>query len=98
MGDDYFQNPFLSSSFIGKRIKLSYTRALVQAVLKGDLGNLPFRKESYFGLDIPVFSVGKVPMDILDPKNNWEDKEAYDTTAKKLLMAFEKNYADMKVV
>ena len=83
---------------VGKRIKLSYTRALVQAVLSGDLGNLPFKKESYFDLNIPVFSVGQVPLDILDPKNSWEDKEAYDATAKKLLMAFEKNYADMKIV
>ena len=83
---------------VGQRIKLSYTRALVQAVLKGDLGNLPFRKESYFGLHIPVFSVGQVPLDMLDPKNSWEDKAAYDATANKLLVAFEKNYADMKMV
>ena len=74
----------------GSRIKLSYTRSLVQAVLNNNLTNLPFKKEPYFNLSIPVFPVGKVPVDILNPKNSWEDKEAYDATAKKLLAAFEK--------
>ena len=76
---------------VGNRIKLSYTRALIQAVLKGGLAKLPFRKEAIFGLNIPVLCPG-VPNSILDPKNNWADKTAYETTAKKLLAAFDENY------
>ena len=44
-----------------------------------------------FGLNIPVLCPG-VPNSILDPKNNWEDKTAYDKTAQKLLAAFTENY------
>jgi len=76
---------------VGNRIQLGYTRALIQAVLKGGLAELPFRKEAIFGLNIPVLCPG-VPNSILDPKNNWADKTAYETTAKKLLAAFEENY------
>ena len=76
---------------VGSRIKLSYTRTLIEAVLKGGLSELPFREEPIFGLKIPVLCPG-VPNSILDPKNSWEDKEAYDITAKKLLAAFEENY------
>ncbi len=76
---------------VGNRIKLSYTRALIQAVLKGGLAELPFRKEAIFGLNIPVLCPG-VPNSILDPKNNWEDKTAYEKTAQKLLTAFTENY------
>jgi len=76
---------------VGSRIKLSYTRALIQAVLKGGLANSPFRVETNFGLNIPVLC-SNVPNSILDPKNSWEDKAAYDATAKKLLTAFEENY------
>ena len=76
---------------VGSRIKLSYTRALIQAVLKGGLANSPFRVETNFGLNIPVLC-SNVPNSILDPKNSWEDKAAYDATAKKLLAAFEENY------
>lgn len=76
---------------VGSRIKLSYTRALIQAVLKGGLAELPFRKEAIFGLNIPVLCPG-VPNSILDPKNNWDNQTAYEATAKKLLAAFEENY------
>jgi phosphoenolpyruvate carboxykinase (ATP) len=75
----------------GTRISLKYTRALIQAVLKGGLAKLPFKTEAYFGLHIPVLCPG-VPNSILDPKNNWEDKDAYAETAKKLATEFEKNY------
>ncbi len=77
---------------VGSRIKLSYTRNLIQAVLKGGLANLPFKKEALFGLHIPVFCPG-VPNSILNPRNSWTDKNAYDETAQKLLVAFEENYA-----
>lgn len=76
----------------GSRISLGYTRALIQAVLKGNLAKLPFRKEEIFGLFIPVLCPG-VPNSILCPANSWDDKEAYNTTATKLKQTFEENYA-----
>ena len=78
---------------IGHRISLKYTRNLIKAVLQGNLAELPFRKEAHFDLDIPVFCTG-VPNSILDPRNQWENKEAYDKTANKLLAAFEQTQVE----
>jgi len=76
---------------VGERISLSHTRALINAVLNKNLANSAFRKEETFGLNIPVFAPGNVPYDLIDPKNNWTDKKAYDATAQKLLKAFAEN-------
>ena len=76
---------------VGERISLSHTRALINAVLDKNLANSAFRKEETFGLNIPVFAPGNVPYDLIDPKNNWTDKKAYDATAQKLLKAFAEN-------
>ena len=73
---------------VGERMKLSHTRALIDGVLNRNLAALPFRQESKFGLQIPVTCPG-VPYSLLDPRNSWEDKAAYDATADKLLAAFE---------
>ena len=76
---------------VGERIKLNYTRALINAVLNENLANSAFKKEETFGLSIPVFSPGSLPSNLLDPKKNWEDPKAYDATAQKLLAAFAEN-------
>jgi len=76
---------------VGSRIKLKYTRAMIQAVLRGDMDNAPIVEEDLFGLEIPQSCDG-VPSELLDPKNSWSDKEAYRETAEKLLAAFKANY------
>eukprot|EP01132_Coremiostelium_polycephalum_P000207 gene207-272_t len=77
---------------VGHRIALSYTRAMVTAALSGDLALGGFSKDTIFDLSIPK-ACPEVPAEILDPRNNWDDVAAYDMEAKKLLEAFESNFA-----
>jgi phosphoenolpyruvate carboxykinase (ATP) len=68
---------------IGNRMKLSITRAIITAALDGTLKSIETKKESNFGLSIPVSCPG-VPSEILIPRNTWKDKDAYDKKAKEL--------------
>jgi phosphoenolpyruvate carboxykinase (ATP) len=70
---------------------LKITRALVNAALDGRLDKVEFVTESAFGLSIPV-SCPEVPAEILNPRNSWADKEAYDKTAADLASRFAANF------
>lgn len=74
-----------------KRLKLRYTRAMVTAALTGDILKGGFKKDKYFGLDVPT-AVEGVPSEILDVDNAWADKKAYEATAKKLAASFRENF------
>jgi phosphoenolpyruvate carboxykinase (ATP) len=76
---------------IGKRMSLKITRALVNAALDGRLEKVDFITESAFGLSIPV-SCPEVPAEILNPRNAWADKAAYDQTVAELAAKFEENF------
>ena len=76
---------------VGKRMKLPYTRAMVRAVLSGELRNAATDVDPVFGLSIPK-SCNDVPADVLNPRNTWSDKGAYDAQAKKLAEMFRKNF------
>ncbi len=76
---------------VGQRMKLSYTRAMITAALNGTLANAEFTEHPTFGLLMPT-SCANVPSDILDPRNTWNDKNAYDSKANELAMAFLNNY------
>ncbi len=76
---------------VGNRIKLSYTRSLIKAVLKGDLEYSDYFKTDIFNLYIPESCPG-VPKEILNPKNTWESKEKYDLKAAHLAGLFNKNF------
>lgn len=82
----------------GARIKLRYTRAMVTAALNGSIENADFRHDDRFNLDVPQ-SVENVPWEILNPRDTWEDKDAYDKTADELAEMFRENfetkYSDM---
>jgi phosphoenolpyruvate carboxykinase (ATP) len=78
---------------VGKRMALRITRALVDAALGGLLEKVEFTTEPAFGLSIPV-SCPEVPSEILNPRNAWADKEAYDRTAADLAGRFEANFAN----
>jgi phosphoenolpyruvate carboxykinase (ATP) len=77
---------------VGSRFKLAYTRAFVNAILGGSLRGASFRKDPVFGLAIPT-QVAGVPADVLDPRNTWADKAAYDTKARDLAARFRANDA-----
>jgi phosphoenolpyruvate carboxykinase (ATP) len=76
---------------IGTRIKLAHTRAMITAALEGDLNNAAYETHSIFGMQVPT-QCPSVPSEILNPRNTWNDKEAYDTMAKKLAQQFIKNF------
>jgi phosphoenolpyruvate carboxykinase (ATP) len=75
----------------GSRMKLSFTRAMITAALKGELDTVATSIDPVFGLQIPV-SVPNVPSEILIPKNTWKDQSAYDKKAQELAAAFVKNF------
>ncbi|MEQ8517445.1 MAG: phosphoenolpyruvate carboxykinase (ATP) [Cytophagales bacterium] len=76
---------------VGSRMKLSYTRAMITAALKGQINNVEFEKHPIFGLDVPI-SCPNVPSEILNPRNTWTDKDAYDNKANQLARAFVENF------
>ena len=76
----------------GQRFSLKYTRAMVTAILSGQLDNAPTAEHPIFGLHMPT-SVPNVPDEVLDPRNTWADKDAYDTQATKLAKLFRENDA-----
>lgn len=79
----------------GKRIKLSYTRAMITAALEGKLDNVPFEESKVFGVAIPVECPG-VPAEVLNPRETWEDKNAYDEKALFLGKLFVKNFENYR--
>ena len=76
---------------IGARIKIKYSRAMVTAALSGKLDNIEYKHDDLFNLDIPT-QVDDVPPEILDPRNTWEDKNAYEQSAKSLSKMFVENF------
>ncbi len=84
----------------GSRMKLSYTRKMVDAALEGKLKDVAYVYDKTFHVNIPK-KVPGVPSNILFPRNTWEDKKAYDKTAQKLAdefaKAFDKNYGDKNI-
>lgn len=75
----------------GHRMKLKYTRAMITAALKGELENVEYETHEVFGLSMPK-TCPNVPNDVLNPKETWQDKSAYDTKAKQLAKSFQDNF------
>ncbi|MUP44613.1 phosphoenolpyruvate carboxykinase (ATP) [Gramella sp. BOM4] len=77
---------------IGSRMKLKYTREMISSALEGKLENVEYETHEIFGLKMPKSCEG-VPSEILNPKNTWKDKEAYDKKAHELAGFFKKNFS-----
>jgi phosphoenolpyruvate carboxykinase (ATP) len=77
---------------VGERVKLSYTRAIIDAIHSGELKEAPTVKDSVFGLSIPTRCPG-VPAEVLQPRNTWKDAAAYDQAAQHLAKLFRDNFA-----
>ena len=75
----------------GDRINLNYTRAMISAALKGELDKMVYVNHHIFGLRMPT-SCPNVPSELLNPKNTWSDKFAYDIQAQSLANQFVKNF------
>ena len=79
---------------VGTRMKLKYTRAMINAALKGELGFYSYDKyhiHSVFGVAQPRSCPG-VPTEVLSPRTTWNNDQAYYTTAFKLTNAFRENF------
>lgn len=76
---------------LGSRIKLAYTRAMVRAAVEGVLKKLQFETEPTFGFHIPQ-QVPGVPGEVLNPRNAWADKSAYEKQAAELSQQFADNF------
>ncbi|MCB1637510.1 MAG: phosphoenolpyruvate carboxykinase [Thiothrix sp.] len=77
---------------VGERMKISHTRSMLNAALRGDLKTVETRLDPIFGLHVPV-SCPEVPAEILDPANTWTDRAAYQQKAEQLAQAFHANFA-----
>jgi len=76
---------------VGKRMSLPATRACINAILDGSINKAEFETLPIFNLAIPE-SVKNVDPAILNPRNTWEDKEAYDKQLEHLAKLFIENF------
>ncbi len=76
---------------VGERMSLKYTRAMITAAMEGNLDNVEYTKHEIFGLNMPN-TCPNVPDEVLNPKNTWEDKAAYDEKANHLAEQFVNNF------
>ena len=76
---------------VGKRMSIKDTRSCIDAILDGSIASSTFSEDPIFGLNIPS-TLGSVPVEVLNPREAWEDKEAYDAAAKKLANMFKDNF------
>ena len=76
---------------VGNRMKLPYTRAMLNAVLSGGLNGVPMEVHPVFKVAVPKSCPG-VPQQFLDARGMWPDKQAYDHAARDLAARFNKNF------
>lgn len=75
----------------GTRMKLAWTRRMLDAATSGELDHVELIKHPIFGLDMPV-AVNGVPSGVLNPRSTWADPHAYDTKARELADMFVTNF------
>jgi phosphoenolpyruvate carboxykinase (ATP) len=75
---------------VGDRMSIAHTRAIVRAILQGDLRGASTHVDPVFGLQIPNRVPG-VPREVLDTRDSWPNPDDYDRQASKLRDMFDKN-------
>jgi len=76
---------------VGNRMSLGHTRGMVKAALAGQLDKAETRTDPVFGLNVPI-TVPNVPARVLNPRDTWDDQDAFDATARKLAGMFKDNF------
>lgn len=74
-----------------QRMSLKDTRAVINAALNGDLDKADFKKDQYFGFEVPV-AIDGVEADKLNPATSFDSQEAYEKNAKILADKFKENF------
>lgn len=75
----------------GQRMKIAYTRAMVDALLSGALEGVDCDPDPVFGVLVPRTCPG-VPESALRPRDTWTNRAAYDEQAQKLAAMFSENF------
>ncbi len=78
---------------VGNRMKIAHTRAMIKAILEGQLEKVVTFKDPVFGLQIPE-KVEGVPSEVLNPRNTWKRPEDYDKKARELANQFVENFKE----
>lgn len=76
---------------VGARMDIDITRAMVHAALSGDLDDVEYDEDPLFHILVPR-TCTDCPSDILNPRNTWADKEAFDQRARKLAADFSAHF------
>jgi phosphoenolpyruvate carboxykinase (ATP) len=76
---------------VADRMKISFTRAMINAALGGELANVPYETDPVFNLQVPL-ECPDVPANVLRPRQAWKDQAAYDAQAAKLAAMFVENF------
>ena len=79
----------------GSRMKIAYTRAMVNAALSGALNKVKYIQDPIFGCDVPQ-TCPDVPAEFLNQRNTWKDKQAYDDKAQQLSRMFRENFTQFE--
>ena len=79
----------------GSRIKLRFTRAIIDAIHDGSLNTIACKTDPTFGIEVPQSCPG-VPSEMLNPRDTWSDPSAYDASAKRLAHMFVANFETYK--
>ena len=79
----------------GRRMELSYTRAIIDAIHSGELREAPTQTDPIFGFEVPTECTG-VPSEILIPRRTWSDRQAYDAAAQSLADRFARNFESFR--
>jgi phosphoenolpyruvate carboxykinase (ATP) len=82
---------------VGERMKLSYTRAMLNAALSGELDSVPMAPHPVFRVMVPK-TCPNVPAEMLDARGMWQDKAAYDRVAAELSARFNRNFEKFTLV
>jgi phosphoenolpyruvate carboxykinase (ATP) len=77
---------------VGHRMNINHTRNMARAAINGQLDNAEFVVDPVFNVAVPTHVPG-VPDEVLFPRNTWQDKDAYDRTARKIAAMFHANFA-----
>ena len=78
---------------VGHRVEIKYTRAMIKAILEGQLDKVETTEDPIFGIHVPL-KVKGVPDEILLPRNTWKNPESYDEKAKELANQFIENFKE----